>query len=210
MTTRPAAVVLSIAISTLAATGARAEPPDELGPAQRIQRRFVDKQGHLALYAGVSYLERSDFYRSPGLDAAASYYFLESLAAELRASYYWSSPTDELLAVREHTGYIPDSRPSRASVLGGVRLSLGYAKLRVGSSHILHFEPQAFLYGGIHIAGDEAAVEPLSLVGLGFLVHLTTRLQIRLDLGLAVGGEQRTTYVMVVGFHPTLSIGVRL
>ena len=51
-------------------------------------------------------------------------------------------------------------------------------------------------------------VGPAFEVGLGFLLHLTPRLQMRIDGGLTVEGEQRTSYVVVVGGYPVLSLGV--
>jgi hypothetical protein len=206
-------VIRVAALLLLASSTAQAiDTPPDLRPAERIQRRFVDKKGHFSVYAGFAYLDRADFYRNPGIEVAASYYFLEPLAAEVRAAWFWSLPTDEYLNIKEATGYIPDTRPSRASVLGGLRFSLGYAKLRMTATRTLHFEPQLFAYGGVHItSGTFAAtgVAPLGLLGLGFLVHLTPHIQTRVDFGVTVGGEQRSTYVTVVGFLPSLSVGVR-
>jgi len=187
---------------------ARAE---DLKPEVRIQRRYVEKKHRFALYAGFAYHGRADYYRSPGVELALSYHVLESLAIDLRGDVFFSIPSDELKEIAAKTGYIPDSRPSRAAVQVGVRYSLGYAKLRITSTRALHFEPQAFAYIGVHITqGDfsDLAVAPIGELGIGFLIYATRHVQARLDAGLTIGGEQRTKYVAVVGGLPVLSVGV--
>jgi hypothetical protein len=193
------------------AGSALADVAPDLKPETRIQRRFVEKKGRLAAYAGFAYLGRGDFYHSPGIEAAVSYYILESLAADLRGAYFFSYASDELKDVAARTGYVPDSHPSKASVLLGARLSIGYAKIRITSHLVVHFEPQLFLYGGIHVTpglNSSTLVAPMGEIGIGFLVYPTPHIQARIDAGLTVGGEQRTTYVTVVGGFPVLSVGV--
>jgi hypothetical protein len=195
----------------LLASAAHADEGD-LKPSLRIQRRFVEKKGRLATYVGFAYLGRSDFYRSPGVEVAGSYYLLESLAVDVRASYFFTYETDELVALSRTTGFVPDTRPSRMTLLAGGRWSFGYAKLKLGDLAVVHFEPQLFLYGGVHFTArpdwGDVGVWPIGEVGFGFLVHATRRVQARLDAGLTVGGEQRTSYVAVVGGFPVLAVGV--
>ena len=103
------------------------------------------------------------------------------------------------------------SGPSQASILVGARYSLGYAKLRITSKLTLHFEPQAFLYGGAHVTSgvySRTTAAPMLELGLGFLVYATNHVQGRIDAGFTVGGEQRTSYVAVVGGFPVVSVGV--
>jgi len=194
----------------LVAAVARAGEED-LKPELRIQRRFVEKKGRLAAYVGFAYLGRSDFYRSPGVEVAASYYWRESLAVDLRAAWLFSFPTDELRDLTRRTGFVPDSHPSVASILIGARYSVGYAKLRIANLLVLHFEPQVFLYAGVHITSgyfSQTAAGPLGEIGIGFLIHATPHLQARIDAGITVGGEQRSSYVAVVGGYPVASVGV--
>ncbi len=198
------------AVMMLSSIASAAEPGD-LKPQTRIQRRFVEKKGRFAAYAGFAYLGRADYYRSPGIEVAASYYLLEPLAIDLRGAYFFSYDSDELKDIITRTGYTPDSRRSRSSVLAGVRWSVGYAKIRITDRIVIHFEPQLFLYGGIHITGsdtDPTKVAPLGEIGLGFLIAVTSRIEARIDAGLTVGGEQRTSYVAVVGGFPVVSVGV--
>jgi hypothetical protein len=188
-----------------------ASPPAELQPEVRIQHRFVEKRRRVGLYAGFTYLARADYYRSPGLELALSYYPWESIAFELRAGWYFSSATDELRDLSSHTGFVPDSRPSLATILVGARGSLGYGKLRVTRRYVLHFDPQAFLYVGAHVtSGDFYPVSagPIAEAGLGLLFHFTAHLEARLDAGLTVGGEPRSShYAVAVGAHPSLLVG---
>src|SRR5207302_1267273 len=124
----PMGVALACAAS-LAGASARAaapatpEPPPDLVPAARIQRRFVEKRLHVAVYAGFAWIGRNDFYRSPGVELAASFYVIEPLAVDLRAAWLFSTPTPELSELVARTGYIPDTRAETATVLGGLRWS---------------------------------------------------------------------------------------
>jgi hypothetical protein len=197
-------LILILALSV----AARAE---DLKPELRIQRRYVEKKHRFALYAGFAYHGRADYYYSPGIELALSYHVLESLSVDLRGDCFFSSPTSELRELAQRTGYIPDSRPSRAAVQAGLRWSIGYAKLRLTSTRALHFEPQLFVYLGVHITEgvfSRLEVAPLADIGIGFLIYATKRVQARLDAGLTIGGEQRTQYVAVVGGMPVLSVGV--
>jgi hypothetical protein len=197
-------------IALVIAQAARAEEGD-LKPTVRIQRRFVEKKGRFAAYVGFAYLGRSDFYRSPGVEVAASYYFLESFALDVRVAYLFTYETDELRLLSMKTGFVPDTQPSRSTVLVGGRWSFGYAKLKVGDRLVVHLEPQLFLYGGLHFTAHDptdVGVWPLGEIGFGLLVHATRHVQARLDAGLTVGGERRTDYVAVVGGFPVLSVGV--
>lgn len=208
----PFSVAAGAAVAALAVAGpARAEAPKDLQPEVRVQRRFVEKRHRLALYVGFAYDGRADYYRSPGIEAAVSFYVAESLALDVRGAWFFASPTDELKDIERATGYVPDSHPPRAALLAGVRWSIGYAKIRLPFDYVLHFEPQAFLYGGIHVTAGDAAgtlVAPLAEIGLGLLLHPTPHIQARLDAGVTVGGEQRTSYVAVVGGYPVLAVGV--
>jgi hypothetical protein len=184
---------------------------DDLQPEVRIQRRFVDKLHRFSAFAGVTYHARGDYYLTPGIEVAGSYYVLESLALELRGAWFFARPSQELLDVVAQTGYLPDTRPCQADLLFGARYSLGYAKMKVSSHAVLHFEPQVFVYGGINVtAGDyhDTQVAPLADLGLGFLVHLSKHIEARVDAGFTIGGEQRTTYVAVLGALPSLMAGV--
>lgn len=198
------------AIALLLLAAARAAAAEDLRPDVRIQRRYVEKRHRFALYAGFAYLGRGDFYRSPGVEAALSFYPIEALAIDLRGAWFFTYPSDELREVTARTGYLPDSRPSKAAVMIGARYSIGYAKIRITSKWVLHFEPQLFLYGGVHVTSGSlspTAVAPMGEVGLGFLFHATQHIQVKLDAGLTVGGEQRSSYVAVVGGYPTVSAG---
>jgi hypothetical protein len=184
---------------------------DDLKPELRIQRRFVEKKHRFAVYAGFAYHGRADYYYTPGVDIAVSFFALESLSIDVRGDAFFSVPTSELRELASRTGYIPDTKPSRAAVQAGVRWSIGYAKLKLTATRTLHFEPQLFAYMGIHITEgpfSRLEVAPLADLGIGFLVYMTKRVQARLDAGLTIGGEQRTQYVAVVGGLPVLSLGV--
>lgn len=202
----------ALALALVLASGlAAAAEPNDLKPQTRIQRRYVEKKGRFAAYAGFAWLGRGDYYRSPGVEVAASYYVLEPLAIDLRGAWFFSYNSEELDEIVRRTSFLPDSHRSLASVLAGLRWSVGYAKIRITDKIVVHFEPQLFFYGGIHVTGsdiDPTKVAPMFEIGLGFLVAITRHIEARIDAGLTVGGEQRTNYVAVVGGFPVVSVGV--
>ena len=58
--------------------------------------------------------------------------------------------------MKTDTGLLPDSHPPGWRAMVGARYSIGYGKLMVGGlGGVVHFEPQAFLHGGIHDNGGE-------------------------------------------------------
>ena len=89
----------------------------------------------------------------------------------------------------------------------GARYSIGYGKLMVGGlGGVVHFEPQAFLHGGIHDNGGE--IGPSTDAGLGFLVFLTPRFFARVDAAVTLDFESRSgTTIGVWGALPALGVG---
>ena len=104
-------------------------------------------------------------------------------------------------------GKLPDSRPPGWLFLAGARYSIGYGKLVVGGlGGVIHFEPQAFVHGGIHDYGGD--VGPSADFGLGFLVFLLPRLFLRADVSVTLDWESRSGRTVTVwGTAPALSVG---
>ncbi len=183
------------------------EPAPRPEAAVRVQQRFVLKAKQVQIFGGFEYLSRGDFYNSPGLRIGATYYVLESLGLEALLAYDWSSLDATAKQVKTNTGLLPDSHPPGWRAMVGARYSIGYGKLMVGGlGGVFHFEPQAFLHGGIHDNGGE--IGPSTDAGLSFLVFLTPRFFARVDAAVTLDFESRSgTTIGVWGALPALSAG---
>lgn len=173
----------------------------------RIQQRFAAKAKLVELAGGFEYLSRGDFYNSPGARISAAYYPIESLGLEARISHYWSSLDATAQEVVNINALLPDSHAPGWVGMLGARYSIGYGKLLVGGlGGVIHFEPQAFVHGGIH--DNSGDVGPSADFGLGFLVFLMPRLFVRADVPVTLDWEYRySRTVTVFGTAPTLSVG---
>jgi hypothetical protein len=173
----------------------------------RVQQRFAVKAKQSQVFGGFEYLSRGDFYNSPGLRVGGAYYLLESLGLEAQISHYWSSLDATAQQAEKETGFIPDSHPPGWVALAGARYSIGYGKLIVGGlGGVIHFEPQAFVHGGIHDNGGD--VGPSADFGLGFLVFLLPRMFMRADVSVTLDWESRSGRTVTVwGTAPALSVG---
>jgi hypothetical protein len=183
------------------------EPAPRPEAAVRVQQRFALKAKLVEIYGGAEYLSRGDFYNSPGLRIGATYYVLEALGLEAQLAHDWSSLDSTAVQVKTNTSFLPDSHPPGYRAMVGARYSIGYGKLMVGGlGGVFHFEPQAFLHGGIHDNGGE--IGPSTDAGLGFLVFLTPKVFARFDAAVTLDFESRSgTTVGVWGALPALSVG---
>jgi hypothetical protein len=186
------------------------EPAPRPETAVRVQQRFAVKAKLTQIFAGADYLSRGDFYNSPGVRVGAAYYVLEPLGVEVQVGYFWSSLDATAQQVKTITGTLPDSHPPGLLALAGARYSIGYGKLMVGGlGGVIHFEPQAFVHGGVHDNGGE--VGPSADFGLGFLVYLMPRVFLRADVSVTLDWETRSGATKTVwGTLPALSVGAML
>jgi hypothetical protein len=173
----------------------------------RVQSRYSHNAQTLQLFAGIDYLERRDFYVSPGVRVGGTYYILESLGLELQVSRYFSRLNQAGVAVEQMLGVVPDSRAPTWLVVGGGRYAFGYGKMMLGGlKRAIHFEPQALVQAGLHV--HDGSVGPSGLAGVGLMVHATPRWFVRLEGGMTVEIERRVTgTVTVLGFLPSLVTG---
>jgi hypothetical protein len=173
----------------------------------RVQGRYAHNVGTVQLFAGVDYLERRDFYISPGVRLGATYFVWESLGLEVQLSRYFSQLNKAGLDVEQMLGVVPDSRAPTWLLVGGGRLAFGYGKMMIAGLHrSIHFEPQALVQAGIHV--HDGSIGPSGLAGLGLMIHATPRWFFRLEGGVTVEIERRVTgTTTVVGFLPSLVTG---
>lgn len=173
----------------------------------RVQSRFAEKAKSFQAFGGLEYLSRGDFYVSPGVRAGGAYYPFEALGFELHLSRYFSSLNAEAERIKTTLGALPDSHAPVWMVMAGARYSIGYGKIKVGGlGRAIHFEPQAFAHGGLHV--HDGDVGPSADAGLGFLVFLTPKFFARIDAALVFEREDRSGRpVSVWGALPSISVG---
>jgi hypothetical protein len=202
----PRVPALAPAAPTVVPSGLR-EPAPRPNADVRVQNRFVRNASAIHLFGGVDYLERRDFYISPGIRLGATYYLRESLGLELQVSRFFSVLNQSALQVEHQYGVVPDSRPPGWLAVAGVRYAIGYGKMVVGGmSRSIHFQPQALLQLGMHVEGDH--VGPSGVAGIGLLVNATAHTFVRLDGAMTLEREARLTGpAMVLGFLPSLVVG---
>ena len=211
---QPAPAPTSLAPTAATATapltptrGLIADPAPRPLTAVRVQSRYAVKAKLFQVSGGFEYLSRGDFYISPGVRVGGAYYLLEKLGFELQVSHFFSSLNAEAERIRETLGAIPDSHAPGWLMLAGARYSIGYGKLMVGGlGGVLHFEPQVFARGGLHIHDGDTG--PSADAGLGLLVFVTPKLFARIDTSLVFEREQRSgNAVSVWGVMPSISVG---
>jgi hypothetical protein len=204
----PLAPTATAATASLApARGLIADPAPRPVTAVRVQSRYAVKAKQFQISGGFEYLSRGDFYVSPGARVGAAYYLLEQLGFEVQVSHFWSSLNAEAERVRRTLGAIPDSHAPGWLMLAGARYSFGYGKVMVGGlSGVLHFEPQVFARGGMHV--HDGDVGPSADAGLGLLMFVTPKLFARIDTSVVFEREQRSgNPVSVWGILPAIGVG---
>jgi hypothetical protein len=184
-------------------------PPGADGTPVKVERRRLLKQKHVFITAGPTYLARGDYYRSPGLSAALSYYPYETGGMEVKLALLFSTLTTAGREVFERTGLVPDAhRPSFVGAVGW-RQSVGYGKALVGSSltHLVHFDLQ--LAGHLGLTFTDRAANPTLALGPGLLVRTRT-LFLQVDAPFVGSLESRSRSSLALGMLPSFTLGFQL
>jgi len=173
----------------------------------RVEPRVFVKAHRVFVSGGFTWLERGDYYNSPGGAFSAAYYLGEDDAVELRTALFasWLGASGEQVVRR--TGLVPDAQKPVSLLTGGWRHSLAYGKVALAGS-ILHFDVQ----GGLDLGAlfTDRALTPAACGFLGVMARLSDRLYGQLDLGILTSIEHRSTSVFTAGFLPLLTLGARL
>ncbi|HZX93805.1 MAG TPA: hypothetical protein VFE90_04770 [Myxococcales bacterium] len=173
----------------------------------RVEPRLLVKDHRWFVSGGLTWLERGDYYNSPGFLAQASYYLRENDAVEVRAIVFASwlgSSADEVF---QNTGLVPDAQKPVSLLAAGWRHSLAYGKVTTGSS-VLHFDLQGGADLGLLIT--DRAANPALLGFFGVAARLGNHLYGQFDLALMGSIESRSTTVFTMGFLPVLTLGAAL
>lgn len=177
------------------------------GGAPRVQKRLFPKAHRLHLDLGLDDLSRGDFYVSFGVSAAASWWFGESLAADVVVGHYFPFLRGVADELRAQTGLVPDARPPGTLIRAGIRGSLGYGKLLVGE-RVLHLEPVWFCRAALLFA--DGTLAPGLDGGVGLLVHWSELFHTRLEFAVMPQLEHRSQWTPVLAVVPFVTIGARL
>ena len=173
----------------------------------RVEPRLFVKAQHIFVSGGLTWLERGDYYNSPGAALSAAYYLREGDAVELRAAVFasWLGASGDQVVRR--TGLVPDAHQPVSLIAAGWRHSLTYGKVALEHS-VLHFDLQAGVDLGTLLT--DRALTPAACGFVGVMARLGERLYGQLDLGILTSIEQRSSSVVTAGFLPLLTLGGRL
>jgi hypothetical protein len=173
----------------------------------RVERRLLVKEKHLFASLGAAWLDRSDYFVSPGAALSVAYYPIESGGPEVRFVKLFSSLSSSARTVFDAFGMTPDVQRPVSLALVGWRQSLTYGKVAIAGSAV-HFDVQAALHGGALFT--DRATAPAVEGSLGVLVRVSQRVFAQFDLGVATTFEQRAFSGAAAGFLPILSVGAEL
>jgi hypothetical protein len=170
----------------------------------RVEPRLFVKDHHYFLSGGLTWMERGDYYNSPGAVFSGSYYLRENDALEVRGVLFASWLGSSAEEVAQGTGLVPDAHKPISLVAAGWRHSLTYGKVALAGS-ILHFDVQAG--GDLGTLVTDRAFNPAVVGFFGVVARLGDRIYGQLDLALVGTIEGRTNTVAAVGFLPVLTLG---
>jgi hypothetical protein len=190
----------AFALAVLIASAARAEDV-------RVEPRLLVKEHHLFASLGPTWLDRDDYYVSPGIALSFAWYPTESGAVEFRFARFFSSLSSSAQEVYDLVGLAPDAHRPIGLALGGWRQSLTYGKVSIAGAAI-HFDVQAAFDGGLLFT--DRATAPAFGASIGVLARLSRRIFAQLDLGALASFEQRQYGHSAFGFLPVFSMGAEL
>jgi hypothetical protein len=178
--------------------------PAALAQQVRVEPRLFVKDHHYFLSGGLTWLERGDYYNSPGAVFSGAYYLRESDAVEIRAALFASWLGSSGSQVVNSTGLVPDSHKPVSLIAAGWRHTLTYGKVALGSS-VLHFDVQGG--GDLGTLFTDRAMTPAACGFFGVVARLRDHLYGQLDLTVVGSLEGRSSSAFTVGFLPMLTVG---
>ncbi|MCA1825846.1 MAG: hypothetical protein ABR567_10300 [Myxococcales bacterium] len=170
----------------------------------RVEPRSFVKERHFFFSGGLTWLDRNDYYVSPGGAFSAVYYFRESDGVELRTAFFWSHLDGSAQEVVSQAGLYPDAQKPQVLLLVGWRHSLTYGKVALFST-VVHFDVQSGVHAGT-LMTDRAATPALA-GSFGVVAGIGRRAFAQLDLALLGSMESRSERVLALGLLPLLTFG---
>jgi hypothetical protein len=170
----------------------------------RVEPRLFVKDHHYFLSGGLTWLERGDYYNSPGAVFSGAWYLRESDAVEVRAAVFASWLGSSGSQVVSSTGLVPDAHKPMSLLALGWRHSFTYGKVALGDS-VVHFDVQGG--GDVGTLVTDRALTPAACGFVGVVARLREHLYGQLDLTAVGSLEQRSSNVLAIGFLPVLTIG---
>ena len=178
--------------------------PAALAQEVRIEPRLFVKEHHYFLSGGLTWLERGDYYNSPGAMFSGAYYLREGDAVELRAAIFASWLGASGSQVVNSTGLVPDSHKPVSLLAAGWRHSITYGKVALAGS-VLHFDVQGG--GDLGTLITDRAMTPAACAFFGVVARLRERFYAQLDLTIIGSLESRSSTVFAAGFLPVITFG---
>jgi hypothetical protein len=178
--------------------------PAALAQQVRVEPRLFVKEHHYFLSGGLTWLERGDYYNSPGAVFSGAWYLRESDAVEVRAALFASWLGSSGSQVMNSTGLTPDSHKPVSLITAGWRHTVTYGKVAFADS-VVHFDVQGG--GDLGTLITDRAMTPAACGFVGVVARLRDRLYAQLDLTVVGSLEQRSSSVLAVGFLPVLTLG---
>ncbi len=190
-------------------TGTSTTPLGGDGATGRLELRVFQKEGHVIVRTGFTYLARADFYTNPGVSLDVAWYPWEFLDFELSGSAFFSRLTGTAEALRKTTGLLPDSQKPIARAMGGARFAFAYGKLLIEQLEtVVHADLGLSLHLGVLIT--DQAVNFGGDVSLGVQVVAFERLLVWLEGGWLGSYENRSTTRFASGLETSIGIGLLL
>jgi hypothetical protein len=190
-------------------TGTSTTPIAGDDPESRLELRLFQKQGHVIVRTGFTYVARADFYTNPGVSLDVAWYPWEFLDFELSGTAFFSTLTSTAEALRKSTGLLPDSQKLLARAMAGSRLAFAYGKLLIEAfDTVVHADAGLSLRAGVLITDD--AVNFAGDLSLSVQVVAFERLLIWVEGGWLAGYEKRNTTSFASGLTTSIGVGLLL
>ncbi len=173
-----------------------------------VQRRRLEKEGHLITRLGFQYWSRGDLRTNPGVSAEVSWYLTEALALDLiSATAYFSQLSSSAARLRRDFGLLPDSQRPLARVMSGGRLSLAYGKFLIEPlDAVVHLDLSVAVHLGALITADAVNFGFDGTLGLQVALHRSLLLWI--EGGWIQSYERRTDSSFAGGPQATLGVAL--
>lgn len=175
----------------------------------RVERRVLEKRGHVFPRLGFAYLVDRSYYTNPALDLGASIFVTETIAIDIESAFLFSSLNSAGKAVRDLTGLVPDAAEPELLLSIGARYAFGYGKMQVdGVEGIARFVPT--VAGHFVIKKTDADWNAGFRLEIAFLFQLHRYLTASIGWAFVGTFENRSSGNFMASQLPYISLGSML